>query len=456
MSHAPLAYPEPKTNMSTVTQHLTHTILSRLRKPFQMLAGMELENMVYRSDLMRLPVNPGEHFSAVELRDSLEKRCVEAGIFPSLTVEPGGQIEFGGSPFRDLHQVHEELQKYQENLFEICREEDLILLDFALDPLYKPEDIIIIDQTKYHLMHERFGTTGFHGHWMMKMTASLQLNLDYSSAEEAAQLALVADVLQPFLSLLTANAPFMNGKPNAKRNMRFDIWEDTDPARCGGLLDHGITTQAELLTAFTHLVTEAPAIFGQDENDTIVPFEGTLGDWLESVAKTRELHSRDGLIALHQIFTHVRFKDILEIRTPDRPPLGYEMAPVAFITGLLKEPCCLDEVVELASSWSLKERREAVEKSKTLDLSQTTFHGKSFHTWFEQLFELSLMGLDTRAEQIGIPSERIYLEAFAEQFLTKGPFSLQIQEEFMTSGKSLKAFIRDRWEAQLEKFSTNI
>jgi gamma-glutamylcysteine synthetase len=77
-----------------------------------MCIGVEVENLIYRSDLTRLPVNPGEHFSAVELRNSLETLCVEAGISPSLTMEPGGQIEFGGSPFRNLHEVNTEWQKY--------------------------------------------------------------------------------------------------------------------------------------------------------------------------------------------------------------------------------------------------------------------------------------------------------------------------------------------------------
>lgn len=421
-----------------------------------MLTGMEVENLIYHSDLTRLPVNPGGHFSAVELRNRLEERCAEEGISPSLTLEPGGQIEFGGSPFSNLHEVNTEWLKYMKVLLEICRKEDLIPLDFSLDPFYKPDDVIIIDQTKYHLMHDRFGATGSLGRWMMKMSTSIQLNLDYGSAEEAAQLAFLSDVLQPFLSLLFANVPFMNGKPTGRQNVRLKIWEDTDPSRCGGLLDHGITSEEELLPAFAKLTAEAPAIFDKDTSGNINPFEGTIGDWLDSIALSRELRSEDRLTALHQIFTHVRFKDILEIRTPDHPPFGFELAPVAFITGLLQEPCCLDEVAEIVATWTLEERRGAIGKSKTLDLSQTAFDSKSFRYWIERLFELSMLGLDERAEQLNIPSERIYLEPFAEQFLTKGPFSLQIQEEFMTSGKSLKAFIRDRWEAQREKLSTNI
>lgn len=418
-----------------------------------MRTGMEVENLIYRSDLTRLPVNPGGHFSAVELRNRLEERCAEEGISPSLTLEPGGQIEFGGSPFSNLHEVNTEWLKYLKVLLEICREEGLIPLDYSLDPFYKPDDVIIIDQTKYHLMHDRFDATGSLGRWMMKMSTSIQLNLDYGSAEEAAQLAFLSDVLQPFLSLLFANVPFMNGKPTGRQNVRLYIWEDTDPFRCGGLLDHGITSEKDLLLAFAKLTAEAPAIFAKDISNNIGPFEGTIGDWLESITPSRELLNEDGLTALHQIFTHIRFKDVLEIRTPDRPPFGLELAPVAFITGLLQEPICLNEVAETVVPWTLEERRDAIEKSKTLNLSQTAFNSKSFRHWIEQLFELSLKGLDDRAEQLNIHSERIYLEPFAEQFLTKGPFSLQIQEEFASSGKSLKVFIRDRWEAQRENLT---
>ena len=441
--------------MSQSIQHIRNTILSRLREPFQIRIGVEVENLIYRSDLTRLPVNPGGYLSAVELRNILETVCAEAEISPSLTMEPGGQIEFGGSPFYNLHEVNTEWQKYLALLLDVCHDKDLILLDFALDPLYEPDDITIVDETKYNLMHDRFGTTGSLGKWMMKMSTSVQLNLDYSSKEGCAKLAFLSDALQPFLSLIFANVPFIKGEPAGTRNVRLDIWEDTDPSRCGGLLAHDITSEVALLTAFAKLTAEAPAIFGKNSSGNVGQFDGTIGDWLESISTSRELQKKDGLTALHQIFTHVRFKDVLEIRTPDRPPFGYELAPAAFITGLLQEPCSLDEVGEMVATWTLEERLKAVEKSKTLDLSQTAFSGKSFRDWTERLFELSMKGLDKRAVQSNIPSERIYLEPFVEQFLARGPFSVQIQEEFVTSGKTLKNFIHGRWQEQKEELTMN-
>ena len=146
--------------------------------------------------------------------------------------------------------------------------------------------------------------------------------------------------------------------------MRLDIWEDTDPSRCGGLLAHGITSEVALLTAFAKLTAEAPAIFGKNNSGNVGQFDGTIGDWLESISTSQELQNEDGLTALHQIFTHVRFKDVLEIRTPDRPPFGYELAPAAFITGLLQEPSSLDEVGEMVATWALGRKVESSRKIK--------------------------------------------------------------------------------------------
>ena len=87
-------------------------------------------------------------------------------------------------------------------------------------------------------------------------------------------------------------------------------------------------------------------------------------------------------------------------------------------------------------------------KAQTLDLSQKAFGARTFHDWIEQLFSMALDGLTEWDAQSQTDHERMFLEPFAESFLSNGPKSLQIQKEFEKSDKLLKIYLRDRWLQQ--------
>lgn len=437
-------------NYTPIIEKILDYISSNLKANKDLSLGVEIENIVYDPSLKRLPVNGGNGFTSQNLKDRLLVLNRNAHITPSLTIEPGGQIEYGSTPFTDIHHLHKEWQLYQKNLFKVCMDENLTLLDFSTEPIYIPAHIPIIDIKKYHIMHERFSRTGKLGHWMMKNSASLQINLDYTSQQEAAQMAFISDCLQPFLFLMFANAPFTKGKPAGTRNLRIDFWDNTDTPRCGYLLDHGIQSTEKLLLNYANLVYKTPAIFITSNKGVVQSFDGLLGEWLIELSKGNRLTKEAIKIALHQIFTHVRFKNILEIRGPDRPPFGFEMAPVALVTGLLRPPIIRERLLEIVSSWSPHDRRTVQQKASILDLTQTAYNGKSFRDWIERFFEMALEGLDIRCKTMNIPNERGFLEPFVEAFLSHGPFALQIQREFEVSDKSLKDFLKVRWLKQKE------
>ena len=415
--------------------------------------GVEIENFIYDKNLRRIPIDRDDRPSSMGIKERLDTLNAQADISPNLSIEPGGQIEYASRPYTDLHGIHREWQAYLANLIHVCNDEDLIFLDLSMEPIYRPEEIPLIHMKKYQLLHTFWATTGTAGHRLMKNSTSVQVNLDYVSIEEASRLAYTADCLQPFLSVIFANSPFLNGETTGKGNVRLESWHNTDSRRCGSLLDHGIIRSDGLIEDFAALTATAPTIYTVSKTDRVEPFDGTLGEWLEKLHNEEQLDQSDVLVALHQIFTHVRFKDILELRVTDRPPLGYELAPAAFVTGLLRSPEITDRLWETVLAWPAEERLEVNSKAALLDLSQKIFDGRSFHHWIERLFEMALLGLDKRAETMNIASERIYLEPFAEDFLASGPLSFQIQAEFSASAKSLGEFLRERWLSQRESMA---
>jgi glutamate--cysteine ligase len=238
-------------------------------------------------------------------------------------------------------------------------------------------------------MNDRFLTTGKHGQWMMRNSASVQVNLDLVNKKDAEECGFIADCISPLAAILFSNAPFKNGRPIGYENIRYRIWEDTDPARCGHFLDHGILGADGLLNQFCHYILDVPVIYTTpDKNDNVGFYDGTIKQWLESTTENNELNSEDIKTALHQIFTHGRYKTVLEIRSTDRPPKGYEFAPIAFWQALMEQGKTRDILLGEISNWSLSERMELNLKASTLDINQLGPNNKTIFQWFEWLAEL--------------------------------------------------------------------
>ncbi len=417
-------------------------ILSNLKQPEERRIGVEVECIFYNDRYRRLPVNPGNEFSATDLLEVLTSQGISDNPRPGYTLEPGGQLEWASSPFKCLHDLQKQFIVHLKRLKEACEEYGLIQMDFALEPVYRPEDLDLINMEKYRLMHRKFTRTGKLGPWMMRNTTSVQVNIDMVSAEDAAEIAFIADCLEPFCALLFANSPFMVGKMTGKQNLRYQIWGDTDPTRCGYLMNHGIVSPKDLVRNYCEYIRQVPAIFILDQRRQAVGFNGTLGEWLSKLWDRDELTDNLVLAALHQIFTHVRFKHVLEVRGADRPPRGYELAPAAWWVGLLTATQARGKALEIINRWSLEDRKRLNRSAEILDLNQAGPGGKTVRNWLEVIGNIALEGLDERCRALKIPNERVFLEPFLENVLSNGIIALRTQRRFAASGMSLIDFLK--------------
>ncbi len=404
---------------------------------------MEVECLLYDHDFQRIPVNKGDRFSASDL---LEKVNNPAKPF-FYSLEPGGQLEWASAPLLNLHELKTQFLEHLKHETSLIKEHQLCRLDLSMEPLYSPESIELIHLEKYRLMHHRFKETGSLGSWMMRNTASIQVNLDLLSEQDGAEMAFLVDVFQPFCSLLFANSPFKDGIPAGQNNFRYQVWAETDPSRCGYLVDHGIRSPEGLLDRYSEWVLTVPAIFGVEQGKVYF-FQGNLGEYLASLPR---LDEQAILSALHQVFTHVRFKKVLEARGADRPPAGFEMAPVAFWVGILNEGETRDKALELAHSFTEEERFQFNQQTFTLDLSLTGPRGRTMGSWLEEVLELALMGLDERSQNLNLKNERIHLEPYLNQFFQSGFMSLQAQKAYIRQGDSLINYLRSRCEETLDR-----
>ena len=98
----------------------------------------------------------------------------------------------------------------------------------------------------------------------------------------------------------------------------------------------------------------------------------TAKRWSISIQKwsRKSLRSNDIQAALHQIFTNVRLKTLIEIRDVDCLPFKYIIAPVAFLTGLIDNRSLRGELVNEFLSWTKQERKTWNKLALKLDIDK--------------------------------------------------------------------------------------
>ena len=407
------------------------------------LIGVEIEDIVYTDNCNRISVNPSKDYSASDLLNDLIKNKDNNNETYDYSIEPGGQIEWSSTPHLSLHDIQKEHKRHLESFRSLLFDNNLFAIDYTVDPIYSPSTVELIDSPKYILMNNLFEKTGSHGNWMMRNTASIQINVDILSKEDGEQMAFLSDCISPFASLLFANAPFIKSDPAGEKNYRHIIWSNTDKNRCGYLFDHGIISSDNLIEKFSDIVLNAPSIFSMDKNDNVKPFMGTINKWLNLSYDNNELSDQIINVALHQIFTHVRFKQgIIELRCADRPPAGYEFAPTAFWVGILTDGVIRDKLMELFLSWKPIDRELSIKNADIINLEKIGPQNTSMHDWINYFSELALEGLSNRCHQLSISNEEDLLIPYLELFRNKGAPGLFRQNEYINSKKTLKEFIR--------------
>src|SRR5438128_119096 len=100
------------------------------------------------------------------------------------------------------------------------------------DLLEKKEDLISYFEggakPRDHIMYPYMARKGRLGQRMMKQTAGVQANLDYSDERDAMRKLRVSMGIVPILYAIFANSPLSDGGLNGYQSFRGHIWTDTD------------------------------------------------------------------------------------------------------------------------------------------------------------------------------------------------------------------------------------
>ena len=303
----------------------------------------------------------------------------------SITLEPGNQIELSGGLCENVHQVCAESFKFQKQLDEACAYLGLETLSIGYDPITALQNSPNNPKKRYKVMTKEMPKKGKLSLEMMYQTCGTQINLDYSSEEDFTKKFKIISFLTPLTVALFSNSAVKQGDPTGYLSYRTKVWQNTSRAGLPDFFLDEVTFEK-----YADFALNFPLLFYYKNNEYNFPMEKTYKDLVsheEANSENLELH-------LSTIFTELRLKKYIELRSLDACEWDCHCAGPAFFTGLLYGN--LDETFEVIKDWNKDEIKNAYAESCKKGL-RTEINNKDILFWSIKLLQISKKGLEKRS-----------------------------------------------------------
>ena len=302
----------------------------------------------------------------------------------SITLEPGNQIELAGALCKNIHEVCSESFTFQEQLNEAVEKYSLKTLSVGYDPKTDLNDVPNNPKKRYNIMTEEMPKNGELSLHMMYQTCGTQINLDYSSESDFKKKFKVISFLTPLTIALFANSALKNNKPSGFLSYRSKVLQSTSR---GGLPKFFLEDMT--FEKYCDFALNFPLLFIYKNNKYLPP----NGKRLLDIANEDTTNLDDLKLHLSTIFTELRLKSYIELRSIDACEWDCHCAAPAFFTGIIYEN--LDEIYDLIKNWKINDILNAYSTSHTKGL-KTEIDSKSILYWSKIILKMAKDGLKKR------------------------------------------------------------
>jgi glutamate--cysteine ligase len=337
--------PAPSAPLSSIEQLVS--FFEEAAKPTeQWLLGLEHEKVGVRADGTPIPYQGAG--GVAELLSALVEGRGWRGVYEGqnligagyqgeeITLEPGMQVELSGPPLPSARACSTLLRGHVRALSRIARDHGIRFIAGGFRPFGTLAEVPWLPKRRYDIMREYLPRHGRLGHEMMKRTATVQVNMDFSSEVDATDKIRTAGGLTSIVTALYASSPISEGRPNGYKSYRAAVWLDMDEDRCGlqpFMFEPGF--------GFRHYVEwalDVPMFFfaraGRYQPLSGVTFRRFWKEGWQGERATLD----DWILHLSTVFPEVRLKRTIELRGADASQLAFASALPALWRGVLDEP----------------------------------------------------------------------------------------------------------------------
>jgi len=312
----------------------------------------------------------------------------------SITLEPGGQFELSGAPFRTVHETSAEVVAHMRLLARICDPKGVGFIGMGFHPTATWDEMPMVPKARYEIMTRYMPRVGRRGLDMMKRTATVQANYDWENEADLVAGYQMALGVSPLVAALFASAPFYEGKPSGAVSERQRVWTDTDPDRSGfpqAILDKDFSYER-----YVDWVLSVPMYFvrrdGLHHDVAGASFRTFMGEGLDVDGQRIKATMRDWNDHLTTIFPEVRMKRVLEVRSADCGPAARVSALPALYKGLLYDHQARSAALGLMDTPTGAELT-TLRKDIALAGFGASYRGKPVLALCEQLLDIARAGL---------------------------------------------------------------
>jgi glutamate--cysteine ligase len=307
-----------------------------------------------------------------------------------ITTEPGLQCELSGAPLENVHQVCGESSNFLKEIQLASKGLDINTVSIGFDPFNNLSEVPQSPKQRYKIMTKEMPKGGSLSLEMMYRTCGIQINYDYTSESNFEKIFKLGNYLTPLAIALYSNSPFESEKPTGYLSYRNKVWQKTSR---GGIMPIAFE-KINFEKYFDHVI-EYPILFAIKDKKYIEPNGQTFKDFILGNFDNlkEEANLKDFETHLATIFTEVRLKQYIEVRSLDACDWVCLCDGPAFFTGLFYNS--LDEAFEIVSKWQKGNIMNAYIESPKKGLD-TELEGKKLHEWGEIFLDLAKKGLIER------------------------------------------------------------
>ncbi len=335
-----------------------------------------------------------------------------------ITLEPAGQVELSSEPHQTIAALHREISALQQELSQLDIYQEIMPISGGMNPLHTPDQLHWVPKERYNIMRTILPKRSKLGLYMMGLTSATQVSLDYKDEQDCQRKFRTACGLVPLFVALYANSPLYSQKKTGYQSYRSHVWTQTDPGRCG--VPAFVFAAEPFFDAYIDYALDVPMLFRRKHataEEVLVPEERTYRQWQRDSVATWELD--DWLLHLSTIFTEVRLKNFIEIRSVDTNRLDIALSFPALCKAIFYNDDALDEAWKLVANLNYEQRLDAMRSAAAGGLAAGKAHRYSLLELSKELVEIARHSLAEIDRQQG-SADSPYLEPLADQVFSKG------------------------------------
>ncbi len=426
---------------------------SGARDRSQFRIGIEQEKIAVRSDGRPVPYDGeaglAELLARMEAREFTATR--DDGHIIALgrngdriTMEPGGQLELSGGALLTASDCAVALDAHVREVAEVARPLGITFIGTGVRPFGALEDVAWLPKRRYVVMRDyfpRYGRESRLAHQMMKLTATVQANFDYSSEDDAADKMRTAYGITSIVTAMFAASPITFGRVSGFKSYRAAIWLETDADRCG-LLPFVFKPDFRFRD-YVDWALDVPMFFVVRQGVYHPAGKMTFRRFAAEGWQGQRATIADWEVHLSTLFPEVRLKRYVEVRGADAGPMPMARALGAFWRGIIEDTEARRAAYALVADHPFEER-EALRREVPRAGLAARFGGRSVRELAVELCAIAAGGLGRLP---GGAADRALLEpvrAYAEAGRSPADDML---DDFQAVGGDPAALVR-RWELQ--------